>query len=559
MFCKQSSKRHDCDLRKICTEDLRNSTKVALDRELAQHRCVTTNKIQKKLSNIYGAWVPLPEQKDGYINLSKVTLTEDQKEILNLGVNFQFAPRFSQQQKRAELEMLYQDALKLRAQGKIDIDPNFQDDLIGESTKNRSRVNKSLPPRMRKAARELRENDSIVIRKADKSAVYVIMDKEDYNQKVSSILDDRTKFLPISRNPVEQLKSKANDLIGSANAHITNGEKISKITGEYAPGYFYGNPKTHKDNYPLRPIISQIPLPTYQLAKHLNKVLSAYVPGTYSLRSSDEFIDLLREKEKRGLLASLDVCSLFTNVPVERTIDILMEYAFRNSELAPPEIPEHTMRAMLRLCTTKAPFRSPDGNLFYQTDGIAMGSPLGVLFAQAFMAHVEQVVLDSGNVEKPALYCRYVDDVLVDVNSLSHLSQLKTQLEQASGLKFTTELSVGDRINFLDVSLDGSCGTFKTSVFRKPTDMGRCLNGDSSCPDRYKESVISAYVTRAIKHCSSWTLLHVELRRVKQMLVNNRYPITMIDNYINKALQKLLNNQTSSHETHSEKQLCQHS
>ena len=176
------------------------------------------------------------------------------------------------------------------------------------------------------------------------------------------------------------------------------------ITGEYAPGYFYGNPKIHKKNCPLRPIISQIPLPTYQLAKHLNKILSPSVPRTYSLSSSGEFIDLLREKEKRGLLASLDVCSLFANVPVERTIDVLIDYDYHCDGAASPEIPEHIMRAMLRLCTTKAPFQAPDGKLFYQVDGIAMGSPLGVLFAQAFMAHVEQAVLGGGRVAKPALY-----------------------------------------------------------------------------------------------------------------------------------------------------------
>ena len=60
--------------------------------------------------------------------------------------------------------------------------------------------------------------------------------------------------------------------------------------------------------------------------------------------------------------------------------------------------------------------RAPNGKLFYQVDGIAMGSPLGVLFAEAFMAHVEQAVLDSGRVAKPSLYCRYVDDILLDVD-----------------------------------------------------------------------------------------------------------------------------------------------
>ena len=174
-----------------------------------------------------------------------------------------------------------------------------------------------------------------------------------------------------------------------------------------------------------------------------------------------------------------------------------------------------------------------------------MGSPLGVLFAQTFMASVEKTVLESHAIEKPALYCRYIDDILVDVTDETHLALLKTHLEEASGLTFTTELSVENKINFLDVSLDGSHGLFQTSVHRKTTDMGRCMNGSSDCPDRYKESVIHAYVNRAMKHCSSWTLLHIELRRVKQMLVNNCYPITLIDRCINEALKKTFESRPS--------------
>ena len=118
------------------------------------------------------------------------------------------------------------------------------------------------------------------------------------------------------------------------------------------------------------------------------------------------------------------------------------------------------------------------------------------------------------------------------------MSLLKSQLEQISGLKFTIELSVNDKINFLDVSLDGSDGVYQTTVFRKPTDMGRCMNGSSDCPERYKRSVVSAYVNRAMKHCSSWALLHAELRRVKQMLVNNNYPISPVDTCIHDTIEK---------------------
>ena len=340
---------------------------------------------------------------------------------------------------------------------------------------------------------------------------------------------------------MDELKKQANNLITAANKH-TKTLKLSKITGEYKPGYFYGTIKTHKPSLPLRPIISQIPLPTYSLAKTLNELLTPYVPLNYSLRSSAEFVDLLKTSKRKGLLASLDVTNLFTNVPVERTIKILIDYAYDNPALAPPEFPSHIMAALLRLCTTKAPFRSPSGQLYYQVDGIAMGSPLGVLFAQAFMTSVEETAL-TNLTRKPSLYCRYIDDILVDVADLDSLHELKAKLEEVSELQFTTELNTNDKINFLDVAIDSSNTCYTTTVYRKPTDAGRCLNGSSVCPDRFKESVIRAYVHRALKHCSNWELFNRELRHIKQLLTNNGYPISLIDSTTNKVLSAYMDKQ----------------
>ena len=107
------------------------------------------------------------------------------------------------------------------------------------SAKNR-RGGHFLPP---PPVRVLRQNTDIVIRKADKSQIYVILDADDYHRKCKVILDDPTKFKRITRNPVEQLKRDANSLIDAANKH-TNGTKLTRITGEYKPDYFYGNVKT---------------------------------------------------------------------------------------------------------------------------------------------------------------------------------------------------------------------------------------------------------------------------------------------------------------------------
>ena len=258
---------------------------------------------------------------------------------------------------------------------------------------------------------------------------------------------------------------------------------------------------------------------------------------THSLKSPSEFVDLVRTKKPKGMLASLDVTNLFTNVPVEETITILCNNAYRHPTLAPPDIPEHIMAAMLRLCTSKAPFRSPRGALFYQTDGVAMGSPLGVLFAQAYMGWVESKALKD---DTPQIYCRYIDDILVEVPNSDALHVLKSRLEAESCLTFTVEESIENQINFLDVSVNTSGSSFTTSVFRKPTDSGSCLSAKSECPDRYKKSVVRAYVRRALTHCSSWPLVTKELQHIKQMLANNHYPASMVDNEIRLTLEKYM-------------------
>ena len=129
----------------------------ALAQELLHHKNVVQNRTQKKLCNLYGGWVPIPAPEEGFVNLSKVKLTEKQTELLNLGINFQFSPRFSTHDKKAELEILYQDKCKLGSQQKIAINPNLQEQLQAEGTINRIRLTKSsLDLQLHLAAKELK-------------------------------------------------------------------------------------------------------------------------------------------------------------------------------------------------------------------------------------------------------------------------------------------------------------------------------------------------------------------------------------------------------------------
>ena len=57
-------------------------------------------------------------------------------------------------------------------------------------------------------------------------------------------------------------------------------------------------------------------------------------------------------------------------------------------------ITENVLRDLLTACTCEAPFLSHRGELYRQRDGVAMGSPLGVLFAEMYIGKGESLTFD---------------------------------------------------------------------------------------------------------------------------------------------------------------------
>ncbi|XP_050707450.1 uncharacterized protein LOC126992689 [Eriocheir sinensis] len=288
------------------------------------------------------------------------------------------------------------------------------------------------------------------------------MAKEEYLSKMDSILSDTSKFKKIRRNPTDDIKKKINATCRAINI-ATKSTRFPKLTGEFSPGCAYGNVKTHKTGNPLRPIISQIPTATYTVAKKLNEILAPYTPMSHALTSTNDFLEILRTAPPADnhIIASLDVESLFTNVPVNRTIQIIMDRVYRCEETEPLDIPEEDLRTLLEICTKEAPFTCPRGDMYCQVDGVAMGSPLGVLFANFFMGTIESMALKD---QQPSIYARYVDDIFIRVKNIDELQKLKQQLSNISGLNFTFEESQEGRLPFLDVLVSPQDSGFNTSV-----------------------------------------------------------------------------------------------
>ncbi|XP_076038162.1 rha [Oratosquilla oratoria] len=313
-------------------------------------------------------------------NIAKNVKRQEKSPINELSVVYE-----TPYNKRIEIENLIDQLVTLQNEDRVNLSSTITQELVGEAGRKRGTFRSSLlTPELKVAAKELRERKDIIIRKGDKASVFVILDTNTYLEKMDSLLENPTKFQRLQKDPCESLKKKINTLIQEAN----RGSKFfNKVIGDFKPGYCYGTVKTHKPGNPLRPIIAQLSTPTYPVAKTLNNLLSPYVPTGRSVSSAAEFIDLLRTAPPCQDIASLDAESLFTHVNVDETISYILDRVYR-SDLPALDIQEYVLKAMLETCTKEAPFLSHRGELFKQVDGVAMGSPLGVLFANMYMAQV---------------------------------------------------------------------------------------------------------------------------------------------------------------------------
>ena len=98
--------------------------------------------------------------------------------------------------------------------------------------------------------------------------------------------------------------------------------------------------------------LSNINTATYHLAEQLSKVLSPLRESEHNIKSTNDFIrQIKKEPIPTGYeMVSFDVKSLFTNVPLDRTIDIILRRIYDHKELE-KSITKSEMKEMLTLCT----------------------------------------------------------------------------------------------------------------------------------------------------------------------------------------------------------------
>ena len=123
----------------------------------------------------------------------------------------------------------------------------------------------------------------------------------------------------------------------------------------------------------------------------------------YAIKDSLSFAEELLNFDSNLVMASFDVESLFTNIPLQETIDLCIELLF-NDKLNIDGFTITDFHGLLTVTMSESLVLF-DGEYYKQIDGVAMGSPLGATFANIFLSYYKQICLKNCPCEfKPVIY-----------------------------------------------------------------------------------------------------------------------------------------------------------
>ena len=271
--------------------------------------------------------------------------------------------------------------------------------------------------RQHRVLRNLRKNKDIVVTKPDKGNGFVILDRKLYNNATEEIISDSSKFEKLNEDPTSKREDPLQRFLRKLKQkNFFNETEYDKLyPSGSAPARIYGTPKMHKfsssDSFPkLRPIVSSIGTFNYNLARFLCDHLSSLVPNEYSCKDTFSFVSQIKNANlSKKFLVSYDVTSLFTNIPLQETIDIAINLIFNHNHNL--KITRKELKKRFLFATSKTHFIF-NSKFYNQIDEVAMGSPLAPVLANIFMGFHESKWFNEYNLNKPKFYLRYVDDIL---------------------------------------------------------------------------------------------------------------------------------------------------
>ena len=475
-------------------------------------------------------------------NLTEVTIPDCVTEILSLG------PNFAVPLKSAD-DIPVPDIISNIEAGIINLNSNAKDDIrskccnIITNHKNKlknknsySKQQKILQKKIDKTKSFIKQNSNLKILIPDKSNKTVVMYNKDYDKKMNDLLQDQNTYKEINSDPTNIHQKNNNALINRwENLMYISPNTAKKLKIQNAqPPRIYGMPKLHKKNIPLRPIVSCIQSPYEKLSKFLKNILQNIInKNNHYIKDSVDFKEKIKNicLPKDYLLISLDVVSLYTNIPLTLAKEVIRKKWDEIKKFT--DIPLLEFLAAIDM-TLNSTYFLYNEKYYKQIEGCAMGASISSVIAQLVLEDLEENILNNLGFHIPFFY-RYVDDCITAVPNNKTADILNSFNSYHNKLQFTIEIENLNKINFLDTTLHHLDNTIKTEWYTKETWSSRYINYLSQHPLSQKKSVIIGLADRAIK-LSSPEYREKSLKKAKEALRLNDYPENLINSIFKKRI-----------------------
>ena len=509
------------------------------------------------------------------INLSNVSLTNDQIKVLEKGITFVPTPdkidlgeinydvhrflrrlrlkvhfdgmsnEFTQgSQNLTQFNQIPKPLVKFRPYSNW-LPPN-SDNTVSAFCENVKRDLAKLKPQLpdrsnltRKESRalsDIKKIPDIIIKKADKGSSIVVMNKNDYIQEGMRQLSDQNYYVEVPNDLSGKHHKEIQSLIAKYESNGDISKDIAKCLKNKEPktASFYLLPKIHKVKEagvfpPGRPIISANGCPTERISAFVDENIKGAVPKIKSyIKDTTDFIHKIENLiiPENAILVTFDVVSLYTNIPNNEGI---MSVAKSLQKHPPPFTCHRIVLELLKQVLFKNNFEF-NGKHFLQVGGTAMGTKLAPSYANIFMGDLEEKILSKCD-KKPFFWVRYIDDIFaVWTEGHESLSEFHNFINtQHHSIKFTMEKST-EKVIFLDTWVKtGKNKNLEVELYSKPTDTHNYLHFSSYHQSHTKRAGPFGQFLRVRRNCTNTSDYEKHSEKMKQHYVDRGYPAKHVE------------------------------